>query len=236
MIVVVGSRHDRSAVDLVSGWARYKAALLTCEDLSTPGWELRLPDRSGSRAVVSGQIVHEDDFRGVLIRRPCILDTELRHIGASDREFVTAEMNAFLLAWLAGLRCRVLNRPSGTSLCGPGWRPMQWTQAAAAAGLEVAPSTQNVPARRKRTSPRAEAPPPIEVTIVGSLSFGAPNDNYADAALRLSAYVHIPLLAVRFAGGGSTPVFSAATAMPSLRDPAVAQATCEYLTAQSVPA
>lgn len=105
---MVGIRHDRAARDIVDEWAAHDAALLSCEDFSTAGWRHRLGDRRASRAVVSGAVVPESDIHGVLVRRQWILDLELAHIEESDREYVAAEMNAFLVSWLTNLACPVL--------------------------------------------------------------------------------------------------------------------------------
>jgi hypothetical protein len=82
VIVVVASRHDEAAREVVAQWASHDAALLTCEDLSAAGWQHRLFDPSASKAVVSGQIVSESDIRGVLVRRQWIFAQELVHIAA----------------------------------------------------------------------------------------------------------------------------------------------------------
>jgi hypothetical protein len=231
VLVVVGSRHDRAAHDIVARWASHDAALLTCEDLSTVGWQHRLPNRSASRAVVGGQIVREHDIRGVLVRRPCLLEQELIHIAASDREYVAAEMNAFLLSWLVHLPCPVLNRPDGSCLCGPNWRPLQWAQAAARAGMEVDETHRPVlkPLKRESRSAPIPADPPIEVTVVGGRSFGATDSAHATSAQGLAAIAGVDLLAVRFAAGAGTPRFISANAMPNLKDADVAQAVCDYL-------
>lgn len=231
MVVVIGSRHDVAAREIVAQWAPHDAALLTCEDLSTAGWRHRLYDRSASRAVVSGQIVREDDIRGVLMRRPWIVEQELMHIANSDREYVAAEMNAFLLSWLSHLSCRVLNRPGGTCLCGPNWRPQQWAQAAASAGMVVETIHWRVPVTRKR-KPRvseARAGQPVEVTVVGERCLGAPNETCAVAAQRLAAIAGTGLLTIQLAAGKDIPHFLAANPMPSLKGAEVAKVVGDYL-------
>jgi hypothetical protein len=182
---------------------------------------------------VHGRIVRERDIRGVLVRRPWLLQQELTHIAPEDREFVAAEMNAFLLAWLSQLSCRVLNRPRGASLCGPNWRPQQWALAAASVGFQVEPTRWQVPADAK-TSVK-ETPKQnrrlIEATVVSTRCLGDVNDDQAASAKRLAAKAGVALLAVWFAPckGGSR--FVTANPMPSLKDPDVADAVCEYLLA-----
>lgn len=229
--MVLGSRHDQAASDIVKRWAQYDAALLSCEDISTPGWRYRPFDRAASRAVVSGRVIPEGEIRGVLVRRPWIAEQELAHIRASDREYVAAEMNAFLRSWLGSLRCTVLNRPSGTSLCGPNWRPVQWAEAAARAGIEVETTSWRVPGWGGRRARAARGGEPCEVTLVGNRCLGSRDDDCAEAARRLAAAAKVGLLAVRFVsrGSGRGPSFVAASAMPNLSEPDVARAVLDHL-------
>ncbi len=53
--------------------------------------------------------------------------------------YVSAEMTAFLLSWLSGLDCPILNRPTPNCLSGPGWRQEQWIHLAARLGIPVDP-------------------------------------------------------------------------------------------------
>lgn len=231
MIVVVGSCHDPVASDLVRRWAGHGAAVLGCEDLSRAGWYHRVSDPSSSQAVVAGSVVAAREIRGVLVRRPWIMEVELAHIATADREYVAAEMNAFLLAWLSSLPCPVLNRPRGTCLCGPDWRPLQWAQAAARAGLETDAAHWRVPDRSKpgsRGSQKSSAVP-IEVSVVGERCFGAPDERYASGAKRLAILANTALLTVRFVARTHGPRFLSATAMPDLKDVEVVGAVCDYL-------
>jgi hypothetical protein len=233
VLVVAGSLHDQAALKIVTDWAPYDAALLSCEDLSSAGWRHRLADRATSRAVVGRTVVSECDIRGVLVRRPWIMDLELAHIAASDREYVAAEMNAFLISWLTSLTCPVLNRPSGTCLCGPNWRPLQWAHAAARAGITVEAVHWKVRAPRQPVSPDPSASrPPVEVTVVGEQCFGAPDEAHAAGARQLAKIAGTALLRVWFHPGKGTPRFLSATAMPGLKDPEIADAVRDYLLAR----
>lgn len=231
MIVVVGSRHDESAREIVAEWASHDAALLTCEDLSAPGWQHRLFSPSTSKAVVSGRIVAESDIRGVLVRRPWIFEQELVHIAAPDREYVSAEMNAFLVSWLSHLPCRVLNRPVGTCLCGPNWRPQQWVQAAALAGMKVDPMRWRVPFVKKRAPATLDsrAEPSIKVTIVGDQCVGATDDSCVASALRLAAIAGTELLEIQLATVKEALCFREANPIPNLKNVEVAKAVGEFL-------
>ena len=228
MLIVVGSRHDQGANAIVQQWERWDAALLSCEDLSTPGWRYNSEDRESSRAVVSGRIVREQAIRGVLVRRPCVLPQELMHLAAPDREFVAAEMTAFLVAWLNRLPCRVLNRPRGSALCGPGWRPQQWVMAAANAGLQPAVTRWDIPQRTK-TDPSREPYPQREFVVVGRRCFGHAGKSEAANVRRLAAAAGVSLLGVWLSGVEGGTEFVAATPMPSLSDPAIADTVAKYL-------
>lgn len=231
MIAVVASHHDKAAREIVAQWASHDAALLTCEDLSVAGWQHRLFDPSASKAVVSGQMVSERDIRGVLVRRPWIFEQELVHIASSDREYVAAEMNAFLVSWLSHLSCPVLNRPAGTCLCGPNWRPQQWVQAAALAGMKVDPFRWRVPFGRKRApaavEPRAETS--VKVTVIGDRCVGDADDSCVASARRLAAIAGTELLEIQLASAKGATRFQTANPMPSLEDAEVAKAVCEFL-------
>src|SRR5258708_24122925 len=214
-------------------WEEHGATLLTCEDLSSAGWRHLPSDREASRAVVSGQIVKEADIRGVLMRRPWVFQQELTQIAAADREYVAAEMTAFLQSWLSDLLCPVLNRPRGTCLCGPNWRPQQWAQAAERAGLRSEAMHWRVPERQKKTPGDAAAVPAqsVRLTVVGDRCLGAPDESCAAGARRLAALAGTGLLTVRVSAGRRIPCFMAADPIPSLDDAEVADAVCDYLLA-----
>src|SRR5581483_2527617 len=101
VLAVLASRLDPAARDLVAAWSSADAALLSAEDLSSEGWFFRLGEAAGGRAVVDGRRVAVRDLRAVLTRRPAVVAEELAWIDPGDRDYVAAEANAFLVAWLA---------------------------------------------------------------------------------------------------------------------------------------
>ena len=137
MFIVIASRHDLIARDLVARWMAYDAVLLTCEDLSVVGWRHYPGAPEASTARVGGREVRMGHIAGVLTRLPYISDAELSHIVTDDRAYVAAEMMAFLVSWLSQLTCPVLNRPTPSCLVGPYWRQAQWVYIAAQLGLPV---------------------------------------------------------------------------------------------------
>ena len=110
MIVIFGSAFDRSLLSLVERWKTHDARLMTCADLSSPGWRHFLGSKTRSRSVVHGRTVRNDSIQGVLIRWPGVFPQELPHIIAADREYVAQEMTAFLVSWLSSLDPRRHNR------------------------------------------------------------------------------------------------------------------------------
>jgi len=147
MIVVVASTYDVRAQRIVAHWGSHGATMLTAEDLCMPGWSLTVPKLIEPTAVIGGRTVPAAEIRGILTLRPCIFPEELQGFHSSDRKYVAAELNAFLLAWLSAQSCPVLNRPTACSLAGPNWRAEQWAHAAAGLGI---------PARSRRSLPNRD--------------------------------------------------------------------------------
>lgn len=210
MIVVVAPRLDPAGQDLVESWAAFGAALLGAEDLTSPGWVFDVADPGTGTAVVEGRAVPVEAICGVVTRRPAVLAEELRVISADDREYVAAEVNAFLLAWLAALPCAVVNRPTATSLCGPAWSPLRWAATARRAGVpwngEVAASGR-------------------DVVVCGAQVVGAVAGWEAPAARALARAAGASLLGLRVVDGA----FAGASVMPSLADPEVRDAMLALL-------
>jgi hypothetical protein len=242
VLVVVGSRFDEEAARLVARWADEGAALLTCEDLSTPGWRHFTRDPRSSTAVVSGAVISTSSIRGVVTRRPSIFPVELAHVAAVDREYVAAEMNAFLLSWLSDLACPVFNPPVPGCLSGPNWSAPQWVRAVARSGIRVRPYRVEIPPGSDPhfdQSSLGEAEPvgeTIEVTLVDERCFGAPDEEVASAARDLARSAGVRLLSVRFEMGGRPPVFLGAHPFPSLTQDEIADAVREALLSGKAPA
>ena len=150
MIIILASRFDKFAKDLISKWKEHDdALLLTSEDLSRSGWRYWPNNPEQSVAVISDKEIAVKEITGVLTRLPYIYEQELTHIVASDRQYVADEMMAFLVSWLSTLRCPVLNYPSVFCLTGPNWRHEKWLHTAAKIGIPIRPIT---PVNDKSTS------------------------------------------------------------------------------------
>ena len=183
MIAVLASRFDPEAQSLVATWSGAGAVLLSAEDLCSPGWIFDPSDAASGAAVIGGQHARASDLRAVLTRRPAVVAEELGRIDPADRAYVAAETNAFTVAWLSALPCRVVNRPTPTSLCGPAWDALHWRAAAARAGL----SWENAPRHEEAHT----------VMVCGVRTLFARDDQEHASALRLASVARVELLAVR---------------------------------------
>ncbi len=95
-MLIVASRRDRQARDLVERWSDNGARLLTCEDLWVAGWRYLLGDPENSTLVIGGRSIAAGEITGVLTRLPYVSERELFRIVREDRRYVAAEMTAFL--------------------------------------------------------------------------------------------------------------------------------------------
>jgi hypothetical protein len=238
MLVVVASRQDSAASDLVSRWAPYGAALLTVADLSAAGWRHHVGGPGGAGeggAVVDGRAVAAGDITGVLTRLPFVSEAELTHIHPDDRRYVAAEMSAFLVAWLSRLRCPVLNRPTPGCLAGPAWRPEQWIHVAARIGLPVR-AVRRSARLSAAASPAAEAESAgapetaaAVATVVGECCFGVDDPGLAAQARRLARAAGVDLLSVQFAGPGCGAELIGVSLWADVTSPEIAAAIAAYL-------
>lgn len=197
MLVLVAGHHDKTARDLAALWAPWGATILTCGDLSVAGWRHLLNDPEDSEVVIDGQTVAAREIMGVLTRLPCVPEGELRRVVPEDRAYVAVEMTSFLLSWLAGLRCPVLNRPTPTCLTGPGWRHEQWVYAGAHLRIPVEPVVWNLNCEAGLPEGKS-APADTTVTVVGRRCLGTADSMLVAYARRLARAAGVDLLAVRF--------------------------------------
>lgn len=223
MLVVVASRLDEGAAALVRRGSEVR--VLSCEDLSTPGWRHRPGAPESSTAVVGGEVIPSAEIEGVLVRRARVLGWETSRLAPADRAYAAAEMTAFLRSWLCGLGCPVLNLPSATCLSGPGWCREEWLLAAARLGIPV----RTV---RRSLDPREDSPqdePAFMATVVGERCLGAPDREASAWAARLARAANVDLLAVRFGEGDAGPELLDADPWADVSVPEVADAVLEYL-------
>jgi hypothetical protein len=209
VFLIFASRHDTAARVLADRGHARGTVLVTPRDLSTAGWR-DSPGHGGSgTAAVDGRAVSSREVHGVLTRLTAVDEHELTHIVPADRAYVAQEMTAFLLSWLSGLSCPILNRPTPGCLTGPPWRPEQWVHEAARLRIPVRPVRRTVAlaggprspvVTRGAGSPDGSARRAVTITIVGDRWFGAADPALARHARRLAAAAGVDLVAVHFTG------------------------------------
>lgn len=215
MIAVLASRLDPESRATVDAWASADAALLSADDLVSPGWAFSVGDPLGGTAVVDGRRISTGDITAVVTRRPSVLAEELGRIHPADRAYVAAETNAFLVAWLSALPCIVVNRPTTTSLCGPAWDRIHWQYAAARTGMPWS----NVDGTSGTH----------EVVVCGNRCVGAHDARESEMAMALSRTAGTALLGVRFHRGKIARV----TVAPPLTDADVRASLLDHLLGRS---
>jgi hypothetical protein len=230
MIVILASRWDTAAQNSAAGWAGPPVAVMTARDLSQAGWYQSVGARGASTgnhcAVIDGRSIADHEITGVLTRVSWITDAELPEIVTQDRAYVAAEMSAFLLFWLSGLTCPVLNTPTPTCLAGPGWRPERWTRAAAELGMCVRAVERDTRGDR----PQGDAGRSIHtVTVIGSHAVGDVHADLKQRARRLAELAGVNFLHVGFSGRELGAPFVGADVFPPLDDEGVQAAVLDHL-------
>jgi hypothetical protein len=163
---------------------------------------------------------------GVLCRLAAVRPCELLEIVPEERQYVAAEVTAFLLAWLDTLPCRVVNAPSALCLSGPGWRREQWLYAAWRLGIPALATVRRVvPGRASADLAKAHT---AAVTVVGSSCATGPPQLMA-LAQRLAGAARVDLLTVWFAQAGTGYAVTGADAWPDVSTSSVAIPLLELL-------
>jgi hypothetical protein len=230
VIAVLASSFDSHARRAVEQWGADRAALLTPADLSAPGWRHDPAGGMRGTCVIDGRRLPVAGIMCVIVCLSTVVQDEVLAVRPSDRAFVAAEMSAFLLSWLSTLKCPVINRPTSTSLSGPGWRPEQWTHYAAKCGLRIRPALRRVP---DDTTSVLACPSEVTVTLVAEKSSEPIDETLMRGALRLAAIADVELLTLRFSGSGSDALFLGAHAVPDLSSEAVRELVFDHVTSRN---
>lgn len=224
MLVVVASCFDPHAKSLVERWRHHGARLLTCPDLSQPGWRYYPGHIEKTVAVIEGESVPVNSVRGILNRLPTVDPRELAHIEPVEREYVCAELRAFLLSLLSEVQCRVINRPVPPSLSGPLQPPQSWQRMARSLGMRVHQSSSGA-----RSLPALDAA--LSVTVVGDRCFAPASMPALQCAqsVEFAKRLELDVLEVRFSESRKGMVFESANPWPALTDVAQAHAVLGIL-------
>jgi hypothetical protein len=162
------------------------------------------------------------------------LADELHWVRREDRDYVAAEMTAFLLAWLTVLHCPVVNRPTAMSLNGPNWRAEQWLLTASSLGVPTRPAVRRVGALEDSSASTKEsgrsgssdsdgARNITRLTVVGASVLGRSHEGQPDQAVEIARAGGVLLASMEFENhqGGA---FCGASVWPDVRTAGVADA------------
>jgi hypothetical protein len=224
-LVVLASRHDQTVGGLVAAWDE-EARILTCQDLCAGGWS-HCPHGELGAAIIGGKAIGADHIDGVLSRLPSVTTSELGEVHPDDRPYAAAEMNAFLSAWLSGLRCPVLNRPTAESLMGPYWRTEKWVFTAAKLGIPVVTAWRSVPASMD-DGPADPLGRSTEVSVVGQRCAGDADESLRQWAVALAAEAGVGLLRAKFTTPDAGAAFLDADYWVDITNPEVSEAILAY--------
>jgi hypothetical protein len=228
MLVIFSSAHDAAARTIAAAWAPWDAVVCTPGDMSTRGWRYYVGAPQAGAAVIDGHSVPATAITGVLTRFPAVQPEMLAHIAAKERNYVAAEMTAFLIAFISALPCRMLNRPTAGGLCGPAWRLEQWIQAATRAGIPVLHRRRKV---RLNAPAELEADVSKELTVIGDRVFGTAKDHphLFDWARSLARTAGVGMLGLGFTQHATGFVLAGVNPSPDLDTPERLDAAREFL-------
>lgn len=235
MVLVVANADDEVAGAFVRRYERQGARLLQPGDLSQSGWRYELREGAEpSQAVVAGHVCREIQVAGVITRLASVTPSDLPHIDPADRLYVALEMNAFLVAWLHGLSCPVLNRPTPVCLAGEWWSPQTWIHRACRLGIPVARSEWCVGRglRTKAIQPVQGEPSTASITVVGSQTIGRAAPRVVQYARSLAQAAELDLVTVHFTSPGNDARFLGASLWTNLADRTIAAAVMRHVMRQ----
>jgi hypothetical protein len=233
MIVVFSDEHDVNAKDLVRRWTDRGAVLMLPSDLSRAGWSCNSHDPTRSVCVIGGVRHRAPSIDGVLLRRSAVLASDLSHITPEDRNYVAAEMNAFLTYWLTAIARPVLNLPTPRTLSGPGWYPEHWMYYASKSGLRVRDQKRSVRLHSTQHPAWPEHHPPyIDLTVVGEFAIGEVSTGLTAKARELAKCAGVEFVRFRFDGSGDDATFLQADLFPPLDDERVEASVLAYFKAR----
>jgi hypothetical protein len=215
VVLVIADRSDADAGALVSRLGS-RAVLVTPRALSMPGWNW-VPDPAARTGRSADTQFRGDQLGAVVTRLATVAPYQLGHVVPDDRDYVAAEMTAFLRAWLAGLPCPLFNPPHDLCLNGPAWNPEHWAMLATSLAVPTAPLHRHANGRPSLDT-AIPVTPAARITVAGNQTVN--HDGCAPVLLHhartLAEAAATPLLAVDFDDTGPTGRLCTASCWPHL--------------------
>lgn len=199
MILILCHPDDAAAVWLDAAWRAAgvtRVELVSVEQLVfSRGIVHRLDGTGDSGAIrlADGRVLRPERITGIVNRVKYLPTQHFAMAGATDRAYASAELAAFLLAWLNGTAGRVVNPALPGALGGGDVRASAVTHLAAMAGLPtVAWRGSTVPTVQQVTT----APPATDTAVVfdGRVFGRVLPLGLQDGCRRLAALLGVPLL------------------------------------------
>ncbi len=209
-----------------------KACLFTSQNLSSKGISAYSHEFDKSCITADGNILPVKSITGVVTLIPAIFSWELIQIKKEDREYVAAEMTAFMIYFLSCLKCPKLNPPSPSCLSGFNWRHEHWIKKAFELKIPVQPIEINSREEIKNNYPNGKL---ITITIIGDQYCGTDDQLLIAYAFRLAKHTGIELLQVNFIEYSNDEIyFLSASQFPDIDDNSVRKAIVDYFTTNNV--
>jgi hypothetical protein len=140
LILVISNLANEAANDLALMLPHGTTTVVTASDFHQSfRAAISVGDFSSSEITLGGARITAGEISGIVSTIPGFLPQEFYYIEPADREYVCAEMTAFLIYFLSELACKKLNPPSPRSLCGLGLNRIEWLTAAAGCGVPIWP-------------------------------------------------------------------------------------------------
>lgn len=156
-IVILAHVNDASAAciytELVRTRGQLSVMLVVADQLAVaPRWQqtLSADSQATELQLADGTSMGSDDVGVVLNRIRLAAVPHLHRFAPPDRDYVVMEFYAFLLSWLHGLKCPVLNRPSPRGLGDRNYPWPVWLNLVSRSGLPAQGYHWTTNARRHR--------------------------------------------------------------------------------------
>lgn len=221
ILAVLAREHDTAVFSSLSRIWPGEILQISCKDLSTPGWHHRVHNPAEGCLVAGGKSVPVGAIGGLVVRIGWIVERDIPWVVEGDRPYMASEMNAFLMAFLHALPCRVANAPSNACLAGPSWRQAQWTHQAMSVGLNIHESAMRFPMIW------SEGLTGIDVVVIGDRWFGPVDESVGRKSAQLAASAGVDMLVLHFVDSPEGQAFQFAHPWPDISEPQVGEAVCE---------